>query len=64
MNSTNIREQFFMPIFRLDKIISDTGVSSRRGAKQLIRSGRVRVNGNIASSFDDKFNSRSDRAFY
>ena len=48
-----------MAIQRLDKIISDTGVSSRRGAKQLIRSGRVRVNGNIASSSDEKFDPKT-----
>lgn len=34
---------------RLNKYISDSGICSRREADRLIESGKVRVNGNVAS---------------
>ena len=37
---------------RLQKILSDRGVASRRRAEELIRSGLVAVNGEIASLGD------------
>lgn len=37
---------------RIQKIIASRGVTSRRGAEELIRAGRVRVNGNTASIGD------------
>ena len=39
---------------RLDKLISDTGKASRREAKELVKAGRVRIDGKIASSSDQK----------
>ena len=37
---------------RLQKILSARGVASRRKAEELIREGRVRVNGNTAKLGD------------
>ena len=39
---------------RLDKIIASTGKWSRREAKDLIRQGRVLVNGAVARSAEEK----------
>ncbi len=39
---------------RLDRIIASTGRYSRREAKQLVREGRVLVDGHIAASAEDK----------
>jgi 16S rRNA pseudouridine516 synthase len=44
-----------MANFRLDKIISDTGAATRRETKELIRQGRVTVNGRIAASAEEKY---------
>ena len=48
-----------MAIERLDKIISDSGLYSRREAKELARQGRVTVNGVPARSGDDKLDAAS-----
>lgn len=45
-----------MEHMRLDKIISDAGVASRRETAQLIKNGFVTVNGQMASSGADKYN--------
>jgi len=37
---------------RLDKLLSDAGIASRRGVRELIRAGRVRVNGEAAARPD------------
>lgn len=39
-----------MPIMRLDKLLSECGVASRKEIRQLIRSGRVTVDGAAAAS--------------
>ena len=39
-----------MPIMRLDKLLSECGVASRKEIRQLIKSGRVSVDGAAASS--------------
>ena len=39
---------------RLDKIIAGTGKYSRREVKELVRQGRVIVDGRLASSSEDK----------
>lgn len=39
-----------MPIMRLDKLLSECGVASRKEIRQLIRSGRVSVDGAAAAS--------------
>lgn len=40
---------------RLDKILSDAGAASRRELKQIIRSGRVTVDGAVCTVPDQKF---------
>jgi 16S rRNA pseudouridine516 synthase len=40
---------------RLDKLLADTGRWSRKEAKELIRQGRVTVNGQIACSGEEKY---------
>lgn len=44
-----------MAAVRLDKIIADAGVASRREAKELVKAGRVRVDNAIASSAEAKY---------
>lgn len=43
-----------MSMLRLDRIISDSGIASRKEAARLIRSGFVTVDGRIAASGDEK----------
>lgn len=45
---------------RLQKILSHAGVSSRRVAEELIRQGRVEVNGQVASELGTRANPESD----
>lgn len=44
---------------RLDKILSDAGVDGRRALKDLIKSGRVAVNGVTAKKAEEKFDETS-----
>src|ERR1700722_4772774 len=46
---------------RLQKIISRAGISSRRHAEELIRSGQVRVNGVIVTELGAKADPERDR---
>ena len=44
-----------MAMTRLDKLLADSGTVSRSEAKQLVRAGRVTVNGVVARSGDEKY---------
>ena len=44
-----------MAVLRLDKLLADTGRWSRKEAKELIRRGRVQVNGLPAKSGEEKY---------
>ncbi len=44
-----------MSVLRLNKIIADAGVTSRRGADELIMDGRVSVDGHIIRELGAKF---------
>lgn len=46
---------------RLQKFLSQAGVASRRAAEELIREGRVRVNGNTVTELGTKVDSDKDR---
>jgi len=46
---------------RLQKIIARAGVASRRHAEQLIRSGQVRVNGEVVTELGSKADSAHDK---
>src|SRR6266536_3165639 len=48
-----------MPI-RLQKVIADTGLASRRHAEDMIRSGRVTVNGRIVREMGIKVDPETD----
>jgi len=46
---------------RLQKIIAQAGIASRRHAEELIRSGQVRVNGEIVTELGSKADPDHDR---
>ncbi len=46
---------------RLDKLIASTGRWSRREVKQLVREGRVLVNGQVARSAEEKYDAETCR---
>lgn len=46
---------------RLQKIIARAGIASRRHAEQLIRSGQVRVNGEVVTELGSKADAAGDR---
>lgn len=48
-----------MPLMRLDKFISDCGAASRREIKQMIKAGRVTLNGEIAAAPETKLDPES-----
>ncbi len=48
-----------MALVRLQKLLSERGISSRRQAEDLIRAGKVKINGHIAS-LGDKADIRKD----
>ena len=49
-----------MALLRLDRLLSDMGVASRRELREIIRSGRVAVNGQTASSPELKVDAGRD----
>ncbi len=50
-----------MPAERLQKILASGGLGSRRGTEQLIREGRVRVNGRVVTELGTKADPRTDK---
>ncbi|MFM8628361.1 MAG: S4 domain-containing protein, partial [Candidatus Nanopelagicus sp.] len=44
-----------MALIRLNKIIADAGIASRRAADQLILDGRVSVDGVVVNTLGNKF---------
>ena len=50
-----------MAQMRLNKIIADAGITSRRGADELIEDGRVAVNGIIVREMGSKFDPEIDQ---
>jgi 23S rRNA pseudouridine2605 synthase len=49
-----------MPPIRLQKILSSAGISSRRAAEELIRQGRVAVNGRVVTELGTKADPNRD----
>nr|MSZ54291.1 MFS transporter [Actinomycetota bacterium] len=50
-----------MGLIRLNKIIADAGLASRRSADQLILDGRVSVDGNIVIELGSKFDPEKNK---
>jgi pseudouridine synthase len=50
-----------MPLMRLQKFLAAAGVCSRRRAEDLIRAGRVRVNGRVVAELGAKADPENDR---
>ena len=50
-----------MPEERLQKILAQAGLASRRGAEELIVAGRVRVGGRVVTELGTKADASSDR---
>ncbi len=46
---------------RLQKVLANRGVASRRAAEELIRQGRVRVNGRVITTLGTRVNPERDR---
>lgn len=49
------------PEMRLQKFLSQAGIASRRKAEELIREGRVRVNGRVVTELGTKVDPATDR---
>ena len=49
-------------LIRLQKMLADCGVASRRKSEDLIRAGRVRVNGRVAE-IGDKVDPVNDKVY-
>ena len=50
-----------MSLLRLQKVLAERGVASRRRAEELIREGRVRVNGTVITELGYKVDPERDR---
>jgi 23S rRNA pseudouridine2605 synthase len=50
-----------MPTVRLQKVLARAGVASRRAAEELIKAGRVRVDGHVVTELGTKVDSRARR---
>ncbi len=53
-----------MPKLRLDKFLADQGLASRKELREIIRSGRVSVNGAAVKSADWKVDPESDQVLF
>lgn len=53
-----------MPQMRLDKLLSDMGIASRKELKQIIKSGRVQINGTAAVVPETKVDPSKDSIFF
>ena len=50
-----------MPKLRLDKFLADQGLASRKELREIVRSGRVRVNGSAVQNADQKVDPEVDQ---
>lgn len=55
MGTARLLRKGTLPVERIDKILANTGRWSRREAAQLIRAGRVKVNGAVVLGREEKF---------
>src|SRR5215469_17525548 len=59
-HNVQVRTHIVMPEERLQKIIAAAGVASRRKAEQLIRGGKVTVNGRVVMELGTKADPEQD----
>ncbi len=52
-------EAFTMPMIRLDKLLSDSGLFTRSEARATIRAGRVTVDGSVVRSPEEKYDAET-----
>jgi len=50
-----------MSAIRLQKVLAQAGIASRRAAEELIRQGRVSVNGRVVTAMGEKVNLQTDQ---
>ena len=53
-----------MEEIRLQKYIADCGITSRRKAEELIKQGKIQVNGEIVTELGTKVNPQKDIVTY
>ena len=53
-----------MEEIRLQKYIADCGITSRRKAEELIKQGKIKVNGQIVHELGTKINPQKDIVLY
>ena len=53
-----------MEEIRLQKYIADCGITSRRKAEELIKQGKIKVNGKVSTEFGKKINPQKDIVIY
>ena len=53
-----------MEVIRLQKYIADCGITSRRKAEELIKQGKVKVNGKVITELGTKINPKKDIILY
>ncbi len=53
-----------MPKLRLDKLLADRGLASRRELREIIRSGRVSINGRVETSPERKLDPETDTVLF
>ena len=53
-----------MEEIRLQKYIADCGITSRRKAEELIKQGKIKVNGQIVYELGTKINPQKDMVLY
>ena len=54
----------YMEEVRLQKYIADCGITSRRKAEELIKQGKIQVNGEIVTELGKKVNPHKDIVTY
>ena len=53
-----------MEEIRLQKYIADCGITSRRKAEELIKQGKIKVNGKVSTELGTKINPQKDIVIY
>ncbi len=60
MVKTTKRREVVMEKMRLNKFLAEAGIASRRKADELIKEGRIEVNGKVVTDFGIKVDPEKD----